>query len=54
MRALTGLVEELRGEKAPDTLWDPAQQGQSVTGNFVKAQKAAEKPAKSAAKKSAK
>ena len=54
MRALTGLVEELRGEKAPDTLWDPAQQGQSVTGNFVKAQKAAAKPAKSAAKKSAK
>jgi len=41
MAAITHLVEQLRGEKAPDTLWDPAKQGQSATGNFVKAQKAA-------------
>ena len=39
MSAITGLVEQLRGETAPDTRWDPAQQGQSATGNFVKAQK---------------
>lgn len=36
MTAITHLVEELRGEKAPDALWDPAQHGQSVTGNFKK------------------
>ena len=39
MRAITGLVEELRGEKAPAELWNPAEVGQTVTGNFVKAQK---------------
>jgi 1-acyl-sn-glycerol-3-phosphate acyltransferase len=55
MRAITGLVAELRGESAPDTLWNPAEQGQSATGNFVKAQKAAAKRGGStAAKKSAK
>ena len=39
MASITSLVEELRGEKAPAVLWDPAQQGQSATGNFVKAAK---------------
>lgn len=39
MDAITGLVEELRGEKAPAERWDPATKGQTVTGNFVKAQK---------------
>ena len=39
MRSITALVEELRGEKAPEVLWDPASQGQSTTGNFVKASK---------------
>jgi 1-acyl-sn-glycerol-3-phosphate acyltransferase len=55
MRSITDLVAGLRGETAPDTLWDPAQSGQSATGNFVKAQKAAAKSAgKSAADKTVK
>ena len=43
MSSITGLVSELRGEPAPATLWDPAQQGQSTTGNFVKAAKKGKK-----------
>lgn len=43
MDAITGLVEELRGEKAPAQRWDPAAKGQTATGNFVKAQKAQQK-----------
>jgi 1-acyl-sn-glycerol-3-phosphate acyltransferase len=41
MGKITGLVEELRGEKAPAELWDPAAHGQTTTGNFVKASKKA-------------
>jgi len=41
MGAITGLVEELRGETAPAELWNPAEEGQTVTGNFIKAQKKA-------------
>ncbi|MEN9753374.1 MAG: hypothetical protein RL670_1065 [Actinomycetota bacterium] len=36
MRSITGLVEQLRGEKAPKELWNPEQKGQAVTGNFTK------------------
>jgi len=43
MQSITKLVEELRGEKAPDTLYDPVREGQSATGNFVKAQKSGSK-----------
>lgn len=39
MKEITKLVEGLRGEKAPDALWDPATAGQSATGNFKKAAK---------------
>ena len=39
MHSITGLVEQLRGAKAPGTLWDPAVAGQSVTGNFLKKKK---------------
>jgi 1-acyl-sn-glycerol-3-phosphate acyltransferase len=35
MAAITGLLEELRGEKAPIERWDPAQHGQSETGKFT-------------------
>lgn len=41
MKEITKLVEELRGEKAPDALWDPAEAGQTATGNFKKAAKKA-------------
>jgi 1-acyl-sn-glycerol-3-phosphate acyltransferase len=44
MRRITSLVEQLRGEKAPATLWDPVAMGQTVTGNFEKAAKKASKP----------
>jgi 1-acyl-sn-glycerol-3-phosphate acyltransferase len=44
MRRITSLVERLRGEKAPATLWDPVAMGQTVTGNFEKAAKKASKP----------
>lgn len=33
MDALTGLVEELRGQKAPQVRWDPREHEQPVTGN---------------------
>jgi 1-acyl-sn-glycerol-3-phosphate acyltransferase len=36
MTEITHLVEELRGEKAPATVWNPEQAGQSATGNFKK------------------
>ena len=39
MQTITVLVEELRGEKAPLELWDPAKAGQSTSGNFKKASK---------------
>lgn len=39
MQTITELVEELRGEKAPLELWDPAKAGQSTSGNFKKASK---------------
>lgn len=34
MRAITALVEDLRGEKAPLERWDPAKNGQTETGRF--------------------
>jgi 1-acyl-sn-glycerol-3-phosphate acyltransferase len=39
METVTELVEELRGEKAPLELWDPAKAGQPINGNFKKARK---------------
>lgn len=39
MQTITELVEELRGEKAPFELWDPAKAGQTTSGNFKKASK---------------
>jgi 1-acyl-sn-glycerol-3-phosphate acyltransferase len=39
MQTITQLVEELRGEKAPLELWDPAKAGQTTSGNFKKASK---------------
>lgn len=39
MQRITELVEELRGEKAPIELWDPAKAGQPINGNFKKARK---------------
>lgn len=39
METVTELVEELRGEKAPMELWDPAKAGQPTSGNFKKARK---------------
>jgi hypothetical protein len=41
MHRITALVEQLRGEKAPGTLWDPVAMGQTVTGNYIKAAKKA-------------
>jgi 1-acyl-sn-glycerol-3-phosphate acyltransferase len=34
MAAVTGLLEELRGETAPAERWDPAKHGQAETGRF--------------------
>jgi 1-acyl-sn-glycerol-3-phosphate acyltransferase len=34
MTAITGLLEQLRGETAPAERWDPADHGQSETGKF--------------------
>lgn len=34
MAAITGLVETLRGEKAPPQRWDPSKNDQSETGRF--------------------
>jgi 1-acyl-sn-glycerol-3-phosphate acyltransferase len=34
MAAITGLLEELRGETAPPERWDPAKRGQPETGRF--------------------
>lgn len=34
MKAITGLLEELRGEKAPATRWNPADHGQKETGRL--------------------
>lgn len=34
MNAITALVEDLRGEKAPAERWDPAKNGQTETGRF--------------------
>ena len=52
MTKITELVEQLRGEKAPAVRYNPAHSGQTVTGNFVKAEKtAAANAAKSAAAK---
>jgi 1-acyl-sn-glycerol-3-phosphate acyltransferase len=36
MASITKLVEQLRGEKAPDRRWDPVAAGQAPTGNFIK------------------
>jgi 1-acyl-sn-glycerol-3-phosphate acyltransferase len=36
MNRVAALVGELRGEKPPTELWDPAQKGQSEIGNFRK------------------
>jgi len=52
MTKITELVEQLRGEKAPAARYNPAHTGQSVTGNFVKAEKAAAKAAAGAKKAS--
>jgi 1-acyl-sn-glycerol-3-phosphate acyltransferase len=42
MREITKLVEQLRGEKAPEKLWNPVEAGQSITGNFIKKAKKSE------------
>lgn len=34
MNAITALLEQLRGEKAPPVRWDPSQHGQSEVGRF--------------------
>ncbi|WP_243694948.1 lysophospholipid acyltransferase family protein [Labedella populi] len=34
MTAITRELEELRGERAPETRWDPSKRGQSETGRF--------------------
>jgi hypothetical protein len=34
MDAITGLVEDLRNEKAPAVRWNPADHNQSETGKF--------------------
>ncbi|MEQ1736507.1 MAG: lysophospholipid acyltransferase family protein [Rhodoglobus sp.] len=34
MQAITGLLEELRGEKAPAERWDPSKHGQTEIGRF--------------------
>jgi 1-acyl-sn-glycerol-3-phosphate acyltransferase len=34
MAAITGLLEDLRGESAPPVRWDPAKHGQTETGRF--------------------
>lgn len=39
MRSITNLVEKLRGEKAPDELYDPVVHGQKAVGNFVRQEK---------------
>ena len=39
MKEITKLVEEIRGEKAPAELFDPAKHGMSETGNFKKGEK---------------
>jgi 1-acyl-sn-glycerol-3-phosphate acyltransferase len=39
MREITKLVEEIRGEKAPAELFDPAKHGIAETGNFKKNEK---------------
>jgi hypothetical protein len=36
MAAITKLVEQLRGEKAPERRWDPVAAGQAITGNYIK------------------
>jgi 1-acyl-sn-glycerol-3-phosphate acyltransferase len=35
MSAITALLEQLRGEKAPLERWDPSKHGQSETGKFT-------------------
>jgi 1-acyl-sn-glycerol-3-phosphate acyltransferase len=42
MSAITKLVEQLRGEKAPNRRWDPVAAGQATTGNFIKKAKKGE------------
>lgn len=39
MLTLASMVGELRGETPPETLWDPASNGQAATGNFRKPKK---------------
>ncbi|MCU1418901.1 MAG: 1-acyl-sn-glycerol-3-phosphate acyltransferase [Mycetocola sp.] len=34
MKEITALLEDLRGEKAPDELWDPSKHNQKDTGRF--------------------
>ncbi|BDI21827.1 1-acyl-sn-glycerol-3-phosphate acyltransferase [Herbiconiux sp. L3-i23] len=34
MQSITGLLEQLRGEKAPAERWDPKSKGQTETGRF--------------------
>ena len=46
MENITNLVEQLRGEKAPTHRWDPAEKGQTATGNYVKAQQKSSKETK--------
>jgi 1-acyl-sn-glycerol-3-phosphate acyltransferase len=42
MNEITKLVEILRGEKAPEKRWNPAEAGQALTGNYIKKAKKAE------------
>ena len=48
MVAITGMLEELRGEKAPARRWDPAAHQQSSHGRFVERGAAAPNDPKSA------
>jgi len=41
--AITGLLEQIRGEKAPADRWDPRQHQQPLTGDFRRAQRGGSK-----------
>lgn len=54
MKSITALVETLRGEKAPDELYDPVVHGQKAVGNFVREAKQAGRKGGGQGKKGAK
>jgi 1-acyl-sn-glycerol-3-phosphate acyltransferase len=43
MRAITVMLEEMRGEKRPSIIFDPHDSNLPKTGNFVKSEKKAKK-----------